>query len=144
MNLPLKTPTDFATSSIKNGTLNDSFLDYWESLKVFAESGGDKQTGETVWHVIARWESMDWFHMQTFCKNEEGDSLILEGWLTKTYQLDDEFKASLTGETPYDLAQKNVDFPYLLNWWGEVRNLLEHKKLKEAFPFEEEKGHKAL
>ena len=90
--------------------------------------------GNTFWHVIASWSDYDWMKFELTVRRLTHSQTAFECWLDAAYSLNDEFVANDHGETPQQIARKNTEWPYLLDWWAFKRQTLEHAQLAERYP----------
>ena len=83
----------------------------------------------TLWHLIACWDSNDWFFMDRSMAAFTQDALGFEKWLTSQYQLDDEFVKDASGRTPFDIAAHVTKNNMLCSWWVLIRSNVERRNL---------------
>jgi hypothetical protein len=112
----------------------DVLFQCWEALKQKRLDAFEMPSQTTVWHLIAAWTDMDWFKIELAFRRFSNKKTELEELLDGLYTLDDEFRPDALGRTPMSLSWKNVEWPYLRDWWMFKRQTLEHTRLTERYP----------
>lgn len=86
--------------------------------------------GKNIWHLLAAWDSLDWFYFEVALRKATEDRLGVEKWLGQLYELDIEHQPNSLGITPVSISKYNKDWPFLQNWWQSKRIEIERNQLK--------------